>query len=407
MTIIQNLESDYLAAHSPNKIIIEDSEDVLDATVILHGATAKEYTIRGYAFHGRVEIDLQDITRLVYGNLKNYVDPFDYTATKLYTEHDNYHYMLMDVILGEKCDPCDEEVIAIVNGNPFHLHKNPINGDPAFAEVLQVNDIVTDGYWDQTMYVQSAIYLGGSASLEASWDFVDTIEGVGFTAFVPEPSLPIEEDLQIIGTRLINAALQINEDYLMSDFQNNRLGEKLTMPIWEGYPHSTSVLLPNGINRILDYSGIGDPDLTYASEFLRGCSGVYLKWLNPKGGYSYWLFDHVYTEEIKSKSLGQIVNHYDDRRTAMAREHSLGKEGQGAVTIATNATYDYMREVSTITVSPEVYLYTEDRLYATKTSGWLKVGLKSGTKDVITSKNNSQGLKLTIELPERYTQRLI
>ena len=181
------------------------------------------------------------------------------------------------------------------------------------------------------------------------------------------------------------------------------------LPIFEGYPHTTSVLRSNGIERVIDYDGLNTPDLTWANEFIRGCDGVYLKWLNTYGGYSYWLFDHVYTGGIRVSSLGTIQNCWTNRQTATSSEHDLGRDSTPSLNISSKIKYFYALEVLTIVESPEVYLYTNkgsSTRFNAKYCGWIKVGPRESNYSIGSTKYNSVKLRLTLELPKRYTQKL-
>jgi hypothetical protein len=44
-------------------------------------------------------------------------------------------------------------------------------------------------------------------------------------------------------------------------------------------------------------------------------SGIYLKWFNANGGYSYWLFDKFYSDTTSTKTIDEIVGKYDNLKT--------------------------------------------------------------------------------------------
>jgi hypothetical protein len=43
--------------------------------------------------------------------------------------------------------------------------------------------------------------------------------------------------------------------------------------------------------------------------------GIYLKWFNANGGYSYWLFDKFIQAETVQKTIDEIVGKYDNLKT--------------------------------------------------------------------------------------------
>ena len=171
--------------------------------------------------------------------------------------------------------------------------------------------------------------------------------------------------------------------------------------IWSGYPHSVSILQFSGITRQVDHDGdsLFNPFCDY--EVIYGCEGQYIKWLNDLGGYSYWLFNPQYKDNIKTKSLGETENNYDSRLTALARVNSRGFQVEKSRRLTSKVDQLYMREIQSLMYSPEIYLYT-----GVKGSGvhsWIKVRISSGSFEVKDSKYNSTDVKLSIDLPELYT----
>ena len=169
------------------------------------------------------------------------------------------------------------------------------------------------------------------------------------------------------------------------------------MYIYEGYPHTTSILLSDstsiyvvrdglgdysikdeadvdlvnddydvytgkGILRYLDYHPIHKPipDLRYADGFKKECEGIYLKWLNTQGGYSYELFSNAYTEDKIYKSLGEIQRHWRSRGSLSDNTYDLGRESKSQINIYKKISRLDMREVASLLDSPEVYMYTDD-----------------------------------------------
>ena len=65
-----------------------------------------------------------------------------------------------------------------VNGNTFNLKKHPQNNVIVNQETLEVNDIASNGFWDNTEFWAAAIYLGGDKDVKSNWNpllFVEEI----------------------------------------------------------------------------------------------------------------------------------------------------------------------------------------------------------------------------------------
>lgn len=188
------------------------------------------------------------------------------------------------------------------------------------------------------------------------------------------------------------------------------------LPIWQGFPHSTSVLNCDasvfGITRVLDYDGTTEQPVTmdYSDEFITdNCDGVYIKFLNSKGGYSYWLFSHVFIEETKVKSLGQITNHWDVRALATTDSHSLGYKSKDTLSLFSRVKNKYVPEMRDILDSTEIYLYTGNLkgILTTNYCDWIKVKSEKKSLDLRNSKHNNAVFDIDIALPKRYRQTLV
>lgn len=170
--------------------------------------------------------------------------------------------------------------------------------------------------------------------------------------------------------------------------------------IWAGYPHSVSILQFSGITRHLDHDGISTYDLVCDYEIVEGCSGVYLKWLDL-GAYQYWLFNPQYKDSYSVKGIGDTVNNYDSRLSAISRVDSRGVKVEPTKRITAKIDSSYMDHLLGLISSPEVYLYTGEQ-YSGDNS-WLKVKVKNGSFEGVNSKYNSIDFSATLELPELYT----
>lgn len=96
MNILQPLESSYLGV-GDNYLVLEGVSAFADVVYTVHGVTDETYTFCYTANDGIIKLNIREITRLVYDNLANYEDPFDYTADQLYTETDEYHFIKIDI----------------------------------------------------------------------------------------------------------------------------------------------------------------------------------------------------------------------------------------------------------------------------------------------------------------------
>lgn len=170
-------------------------------------------------------------------------------------------------------------------------------------------------------------------------------------------------------------------------------------------------LLPlvDGYNRIRLMQG-GMPsteDKDVLLEKVPFKSGVYLKWLNLYGGYSYWLFEDTYSIDRSTKHLGEIDRDNYNLEEAFTRSHQMGKESQDTIKIiAELLNEDEKRIVEGIIDSPKVYLFTGQPYSRSSSRDWMEVTLKSTAARLRNAKQPLINFSFDLELPVRYTQRL-
>lgn len=136
-----------------------------------------------------------------------------------------------------------------------------------------------------------------------------------------------------------------------------RLSEKL--PVWGGYPVfdfeiSNYTIYKQNISDVtnIDYRRI------------KGCNNIYLKFLNQKGGYSYWLFES-YSEKETNSNLGYLVNSKTNNLL------DLGNESKSDLQIYSKIPKEYRDYAKDIIVSPDIYAY--------QNGGWKKIFMKSNS----------------------------
>jgi len=135
--------------------------------------------------------------------------------------------------------------------------------------------------------------------------------------------------------------------------------------------------------------------------------GVYLKWLNAMGGYSYWLFEDTYSIDRSTKYNGEIERDSANIENSFGRTLQLGKESQDTLKIVAELlTEDERRIVEGILDSPKIYLFTGKPLSQNSYQSWIEITLKTGSARLKNPKQTLTNFTFDIELPVRYTQRL-
>ena len=166
--------------------------------------------------------------------------------------------------------------------------------------------------------------------------------------------------------------------------------------------------LPDVINRLELYVSSSNPPTTFRSnvnihKHLERC-GVYLKWFNADGGYSYYLFDNFYRYAIQGQNVGYVgrnefLNLEDGIKNPI---RSIGKAATETWTLKARADREEVKLLRSLFTSPSVQMWSEIEPYID--GEWIDVTLNS-TMNISTKKSISE-IAVSIELPELITSKL-
>lgn len=163
----------------------------------------------------------------------------------------------------------------------------------------------------------------------------------------------------------------------------------------------TLLPLAEGRNRLK--FGFTQPKWALVEKVPYKC-GVYLKWLNALGGYSYWLFENTYALDRSTKSLGEMDSDNNNLDSSFGCSIALGKESQDSMKIiAELLNEDDRRIVEGILESPKIYLFTGQPFARNSSRNWIEVTLKTSSARLKNPKQPLINFAFEIELPQRYT----
>lgn len=129
----------------------------------------------------------------------------------------------------------------------------------------------------------------------------------------------------------------------ISPNQTLRLSENL--PVWSGFPVYDYFLSPGYVIQKQNLAEVTNIDY----KRIKGCNNIYIKFLNQKGGYSYWLFES-YSEKEQSDNLGYVVN-------SLNSMVDLGNESNSSLQIYSKIPKEYKDYARDLIVSPDIYAY--------------------------------------------------
>lgn len=142
----------------------------------------------------------------------------------------------------------------------------------------------------------------------------------------------------------IRGGKRVNDtNQTISPNQTLRLSEKL--PVWSGFPIFDYYLSPTYVIQKQNLADVTDIDY----RRIKGCNNIYLKFLNQKGGYSYWVFES-YTAKETGQNLGYVTG-------AANNIIDLGNENKSSLEAYSKIPREYRDLALDFVCSPDVYAY--------------------------------------------------
>jgi hypothetical protein len=160
--------------------------------------------------------------------------------------------------------------------------------------------------------------------------------------------------------------------------------------------------LVSGLNKLELISLDGDDNSFIHLEKEQGCSGVYLKWLNDIGGYSYWLFNNNASRR-GYKEKGYLNNDFNNLEDTTSQQISLGLDSKDTLAVYDrNLNENQKNLIATILDSPKVYLFTGTQFAQNNFNDWMEIKNKTRRYDLKQIKRDLFNISLSFELPNNY-----
>lgn len=127
--------------------------------------------------------------------------------------------------------------------------------------------------------------------------------------------------------------------------------------------------------------------------------GVYLKWFNQYGSYSYWLFEQVFKENFSVKEIDEMAGKWDNLYNLTSTSESFGKTAKQSLELTTNFQKEEKDYLVDIIKSPKVEMYI-NQIPFIQTDPYSFVGVSAGDGTYsFSNKTSLNKLKVTLEMP--------
>ena len=143
--------------------------------------------------------------------------------------------------------------------------------------------------------------------------------------------------------------------------------------------------------------GFADNEITIELKDI--CEGVYLKWFNRQGTWSYWLFQKIYRQSVKTKITDTYSVDFENLEDTVATELVVGKD--------TDVTRDLMQENLTVVQRTQIEdVLTSERVElhtGTQNGGlgtWQTVVVSQGNFKLTDTKRKLSEIKFKIKIKD-------
>lgn len=131
--------------------------------------------------------------------------------------------------------------------------------------------------------------------------------------------------------------------------------------------------------------------------------GVYIKWFNSDGGYSYFLFEEYWKESIQGKDIGfKSSNSFNNVGSLESPTTSLGRSGIKTLTLKAKLDKNESKHLESLFTSPSVQIYSKTEPYLA--GEFIDVILN--TDYSLSNKKSINEVIVTLELPQLITAKI-
>ena len=213
---------------------------------------------------------------------------------------------------------------------------------------------------------------------------------------VPNGSTNNSAKIRISITTNTGTNIQFTKDFVRGGNRVNDTNQTISpnqsirlntaLPVWSGFPAYDYFLSSDYVIQEQTLAEVSSIDY----RRIKGCNNIYLKFLNQKGGYSYWLFES-YSEKENNNPVGFLVDSKNDLL-------DLGQESKSDLQIYSKIPREYRQYAFDLIISPDVYAY--------QNGTWKKIFLKSNSVERDNIKR-VYSVNLNIDLNYRFNPSLL
>lgn len=226
-------------------------------------------------------------------------------------------------------------IINATNTSTSEMQSLKLYADPNGALTVDLSKLVKSMFKDP----EANNFYGNSISIQNNrcvfnFQFIGswTIDGV-----------PYEGTQSINGKVFLRGGYNVNSSNITITL-SSVLRSTEYLPYWVGYPTAEYTLQTNAIVKEPNMDNVRAKE----KRQIKGCNPMYLRFLNPQAGYSYWLFEGV-KENKSNTNLGYINN--------FVRTLDLGNNQVTEYNLYSKVPKRFYRLMFDLIESPDIQIY--------------------------------------------------
>lgn len=213
---------------------------------------------------------------------------------------------------------------------------------------------------------------------------------------VPDGSVNSSAKIEISITGNEATNIKVTKDFIRGGNRTNEINQTFSpnqtlrlsnmLPVWSGFPAYDYFLSSSYVIQEQTLAEISNIDY----RRIKGCNNIYIKFLNQRGGYSYWLFES-YSEKETGTPLGSLI---DSSNNLL----DMGQESKSDLQIYSKIPKEYKQYALDLIISPDVYAYQNGL--------WKKIFMKSNNVERDSVKR-VYTVNLNIDLQYRFNPSIL
>lgn len=162
-------------------------------------------------------------------------------------------------------------------------------------------------------------------------------------------------------------------------------------------------ILKEGINNISVRTPAGGQFNYKVDKKVKCTSGVYLKWRNSNGSFSYWLFHRGNTDR-SVQGLGELNNDFNNIENTVSPFVNIGVNTSDSLQVVENVVSEEERTIlESLIDSPAIFLFTGQPYDRNNYNDWMQIKMKNSSHRVANAKQKKTNFVFNFDLPNRQT----